>query len=89
LLKLNYHVINKNHTAEEYDTLIKNEITKIYNEFKSKKIINNGMFATQKPVKEYIDITFIYKDASIYSDYIGIFKLVYDEKMDLKNLMKR
>lgn len=83
-LNLDYHVINKNHTAEEYDALVKNEITKIYNEIKDKKIINNGIFGTKDPVREYIYVAFIYNDASIYSDYLGIFKLIYNEENGFK-----
>ena len=64
--------------------MLKSEITKIYNAIKDKKIINNGILGTNDPVKESIQIAFIYNDASIYSDYLGLLEIKYNEENGFK-----
>jgi hypothetical protein len=61
-IKLKYTVVNKNLSCEEYDQLVKSEITKVYNQIKDKKMINDGIFAseremTQKTINFYFTLT--------------------------------
>lgn len=47
---LEYDFKNNNYTAEQYDALIKEEITKIYNKIKDKKIVDDTLFGDKENV---------------------------------------
>lgn len=59
-VNLKYIPINKSYTAEQYDYLLKAEITKIYNDIKDKILINNTLnddenFLENKIIRIYFD----------------------------------
>lgn len=51
-INLNYEMKNKSHSLEEYKLIIKQEIDKLYNEIKNKKIINDSILATERETSE-------------------------------------
>lgn len=73
-IELTYQFKDTNKTADEYDELIKNEITKLYESLKNNKIIIDRFY--EDKADKNISIKFVYK-----SKYIGFILIEYtDEK---------
>lgn len=82
-VNLEYTIKNKSYSIEEYDRLIKEEITKIYNQIKDKEIVNDTLFGEDSIVNgDSINFTINYDDATF--SYIGISVLKYsiDDKWE-------
>ena len=78
-VSLDYIIKNKNYSLEQYDQLIKEEITKVYNRIKDKEIVNDTLFGEDTIVNSN-DICFsINYDDGVFS-YFGIAVLKYDMK---------
>lgn len=75
-VNLEYTIKNKSYSIEEYDRLIKEEITKIYNQIKDKEIVNDTLFGEDTIVNgDSINFTINYDDTTF--SYIGISVLRY------------
>lgn len=72
---LEYDFKNNNYTAEQYDALIKEEITKIYNKIKDKKIVDDTLFGDKDNVTASIHLS-ISLDGN-YSTRLGSCELRY------------
>ena len=82
-VNLEYTIKNKSYSIEEYDRLIKEEITKVYNRIKDKEIVNDTLFGEDTIVNgDSINFTINYDDATF--SYIGISVLKYsiDDKWE-------
>lgn len=76
-VSLEYIIKNKSYSIEQYDKLIKEEITKIYAQIKDKKIVNDTLFGEDTIVDgDTINISIHYDDG-VFS-YIGFSELRYD-----------
>ena len=79
--RIEYYFNDSNKSAIEYDKLIKNEVSNLYNNLKNKKIKKNQLFRNMR--SESIEMTFYYpnKDKNI----IGIAVLKYYEDKGFDN----
>ena len=57
-VNISYNVLNKDLSAEEYDILLKEEITRIYNCLKNKKIVDNRLISDENDLNN-IKIEFL------------------------------
>jgi uncharacterized membrane protein len=76
-IELEYTMVNKNLSIEQYDQIIKDEITKVYNEIKGKKMINDGVFASEREMKKKT-INFYFTLNGSYSTKISSKVLEYN-----------
>ena len=82
-VNLEYTIKNKSYSIEEYDSLIKEEITKVYKQIKDKEIVNDTLFGEDTIVNgDSINFTINYDDSTF--SYIGISVLKYsmDDKWE-------
>jgi len=76
-VELNYTMIHKDYTTEQYNSIIKNEITKIYEKLKYKDVIEDRLFADKDGIiNEKIHFSFTL-DGS-YTTYLFGDTLQYD-----------
>lgn len=76
-VELNYIMINKDYTVEQYNNIIKNEITKFYEKVRYKNVVEDRLFANKnETINEKIHFYFTL-DGS-YSTYLFSDTLKYD-----------
>ena len=76
-VELNYTMINKDYTIEQYNNIIKSEITKFYEKVRYKNVIEDRLFADKDEiVNEKIHFYFTLDDS--YSTYLFSDTLQYD-----------
>ena len=75
-VEFEYTIKNKGFSAEHYNNLLKNEITKIYNKIKDKELINDTLFGEDSGLNN-VDVYFcLYYDEG-FSNYLGGITLKY------------
>ena len=74
-VEVDYYFIDGNKTDEEYDSLIKQELTKLYNKLKGKTIEKDQIFAETD--KKSIGLTFYYPKEDRTSSYFCTAKIIY------------
>ena len=75
---LNYTMLNKDYSIEQYSSIIKNEITKLYEKLKNKDVVEDRLFVNKDDiVNEIIKLRFSLNGDSYYT---GLFSdtLKYD-----------
>lgn len=77
-VELNYIMLNKNYTLEQYNNIIMNEITKVYNRVKYKDVIEDRLFANNNTtISEKIHFYFTLNGN--YNTYLFSDTLQYDD----------
>ena len=76
LVNLQYTVKNKNYSAEQYNQLIKEEVTKVYNRIKDKELVNDTLFG-EDDIVDGDNIYFWVDYYDGYSVYLGATELRY------------
>ena len=77
-LEIKYTFANSNKTAEEYDSMIKDELTKIFNQIKDYKIKNNQIFgANDDEIKQEIALSFYYPKENGNKSYLASSRIRY------------
>ena len=76
LVNLQYTVKNKNYSAEQYNQLIKEEVTKVYNRIKDKELVNDTLFG-EDDIVDGDNIYFWVDYYNDYSVYLGAAELRY------------
>lgn len=88
--ELEYMFINKNYIAEQYETLIKEEITKIYNKIKDKTVVDDTLFGDKNDVRATIHFSISF-DGN-YSTWLGSVDFCYSTdngwKKDYQEIME-
>ena len=70
-VELDYYIKNKEYSAEQYDNLLKQEITKVYNQIKEKSLVNDTLFG-KDDILEKVDIYFnLLYDKNKLNQWIG------------------
>lgn len=69
-VELEYIVKNKEYSTEQYDELLRNEITKVYNEIKDKELVNDTLFGHDENLK-YVEIFFSLEYDTGYEVWLG------------------
>lgn len=68
-------------SSQDYDNMLKNEITKVYNELKNKKIVNDTSVKGDENLTPLaISFTICLKDTMIYSKFLGSAIMEYSFK---------
>ena len=75
-IELEYTIKNKEYTADQYNNLLKDEITKVYNEIKDKELINDTLFGEDSGLNN-VDIYFSLQYDEGYSNFLGGITLKY------------
>ena len=78
-VELEYIVKNKDYTIEKYNDLLRNEVTKVYNEIKDKELVNDTLFGHDENLK-YVEIYFSMKYDSGYDVWLGGCELRYSSE---------
>lgn len=76
IVNLQYTVKNPNYSAEQYDQLIKEEVTKVYNRIKDKELVNDTLFG-EDDIVDGDNIYFWVDYYNDYSVYLGAAELRY------------
>lgn len=76
LVNLQYTVKNKNYSAEQYNQLIKEEVTKVYNRIKDKELVNDTLFG-EDDIVDGDNIYFWVDYYDGYPVYLGATELRY------------
>ncbi len=79
-VEIEYYFSNPNKSVEEYDALIKNEVTNLYNSLKDKKVICDSAFANN--VNKSIGMVFYYPVGDDYHSLVST-ALRYTEETGL------
>jgi hypothetical protein len=75
-VELKYIPVNKDYTAQEYEDLLKKEITKVYERIKEKQLINDTLFGEDENLNN-VEICFAMMYEDYYNKYIGGVELKY------------
>lgn len=75
-VNLEYTIKNQNYSAEQYNQLIKEEITKVYNRIKDKELVNDTLFGEDNIV-DGDNIYFWVHYSNEYGTYLGATELEY------------
>ena len=75
-VNLEYTIKNQNYSAEQYNQLIKEEITKVYNRIKYKELINDTLFG-EDDIVDGDNIYFWIHYSDEYGTYLGATELRY------------
>ncbi len=76
-VELNYTMINKDYTIEQYNNIIKSEITKFYEKVRYKNVIEDRLFADKDEIVNE-KIRFYFTLDGSYSTYLFSDTLQYD-----------
>ena len=77
-LEIKYTFANSEKTAEEYDLMIKEELTKVFNKLKGYTIKNNQIFgANDDEIKKQIELTFYYPKGDGNKSYLAFTHIWY------------
>lgn len=82
-----YYFKNKNYTKDEYNKLIKEQVTRIYNSsLKDKRIIMDSLFRNKEPGENPYHFVFFYeKDSGYVNSHLGTITLRYDNESGYNN----
>ena len=77
-LEIKYTFKEPDKAPEEYDSMIKEELTKVFNKLKGKVIKNNQIFgAEDDEIKREIALTFYYPKENGNKSYLASSKIIY------------
>lgn len=65
-VEVNYYFKDPDKTVEEYDALVKNEVTNLYNSLKDKKVVADNSFAANRYISKSIGMVFYYPEGDDY-----------------------
>lgn len=82
-VELEYKILNNDLSVDEYESQIKDEITKIYNKIKDKKVVNDTLFGEDSIVNVDIQITVLYGET--FENWVGFSHLKYDSSTGWEN----